>query len=397
MKGSADAAQLLRLLGKGDAASRVNGQLAWNGVAQRAAPGQAPDNTQRDAWQISLASNLAGVESRLPAPLAKTRSRLVPVNAELRIEDSAIRQFEIESGREFFVRGQSGAEAMVARFEFAGVTGELHRPAADGAKPRISIDRLALERAPGLLAMSGAVLPAVGELTVAISDLRHGGQSLGALDAEIARRAGAVEFSFESRAQAPHQVSVQGTCANTPAGRCDAEFTVATSQLAGLLKTGPMKNGRLPTEWPTETLRATGRISWPGEIHGDLARALSGQFELETRGADAGHQLFASAVFDDGDIRLSNVQGSGPAADQVFRGSGRVGLVARDYDLAFDYEQVSLAATAAVPTPARARLSRAWNALRGSVARRGWAELPETRRVQWHGYWATTEPQGATP
>ena len=312
------------------------------------------------------------------------------MNAELRIEGSAIRNFEIESGRELIVRGQAGAEATVARFELAGVTGELSRPAAEGSTTRINIDRLALERAPGLLAMSGAVLPAAGELTLAISDLRQGGQSLGALDAEIARRDGAVEFNFESRAQSPHQISVQGTCANTPAGRCDAEFTVATSQLAGLLK-----NARLPPEWPTETLRASGRISWPGEIHGELARALSGQFELETRGADPGHQLFASATLDAGDIRLANVQGSGPAVDQVFRGSGRVGLVARDYDLTFDYEQVSLAASAAVPTPARARLSRAWNALRGSVARRGWAELPETRRVQWHGYWAV--PSQAEP
>ena len=39
MNGAADAVQLLRLLGKADAANRVNGQLAWNGVAQRAAPG----------------------------------------------------------------------------------------------------------------------------------------------------------------------------------------------------------------------------------------------------------------------------------------------------------------------------------------------------------------------
>jgi hypothetical protein len=392
MNGSADAVQLLRLLGKGDFANRVSGQLAWNGVAQRAAPPNSTNNAsndaQVDAWQISLASNLAGVESRLPAPLAKARARQVPLNAELRIEGSAIRNFEIGSGRELVVRGQVGAEATVARFELAGLTGELRRPVANGSTPRISIDRLTLERAPGLLAMSSAVLPSTGGLTLAIGDLRHGDQSLGALDAEIARHDGAVEFSFESRAQSPHQISVQGTCANTPGGRCDAEFTVVTSQLAGLLKSGPMKNGRLPTEWPTESLRAAGRISWPGEVHGELARALSGQFELETRGADPGHQLFASATLDDGDIRLANVQGSGPAADQVFRGGGRVGLVAHDYDLTFDFEQVSLAASAAVPTPARARLSRAWNALRGSVARRGWAELPETRRVQWHGYWA---------
>ena len=32
-------------------------------------------------------------------------------------------------------------------------------------------------------------------------------------------------------------------------------------------------------------------------------------------------------------------------------------------------------------------LARAWSAVRGSVARRGWTEAPETRRVQWHGNW----------
>ena len=61
-------------------------------------------------------------------------------------------------------------------------------------------------------------------------------------------------------------------------------------------------------------------------------------------------------------------------------------LLAREYDLTVDYEQVSLAASA-VPTPARARLARAWTVLRGSAARRGWAEAPESRRVQWHGTW----------
>jgi hypothetical protein len=83
---------------------------------------------------------------------------------------------------------------------------------------------------------------------------------------------------------------------------------------------------------------------------------------------------------------LADVQGTGPAPDQVFRGNGRVGLVARDYDLSVEYERVTLAA-AAVPTPARARLARAWSAVRGSAAKRGWTEAPDTRRIQWHGTW----------
>ena len=97
--------------------------------------------------------------------------------------------------------------------------------------------------------------------------------------------------------------------------------------------------------------------------------------------------MTAVAKLADGQIELTHVQGAGPAPDQVFRGRGRVGLVARDYDLTVDYEQSSIAATAAMPTPARAPLARAWSVLRGSAARRGWAEAPESRRVQWHGYW----------
>jgi hypothetical protein len=111
-----------------------------------------------------------------------------------------------------------------------------------------------------------------------------------------------------------------------------------------------------------------------------------GNFELETQGADSTHQLMASATLADGQIELANVQGTGPGPEQVFRGGGRVGLLARTYDLTIDYEQVSLAASA-VPTPARARLARAWTALRGSAARRGWTEATPARRVQWHGSW----------
>ena len=99
--------------------------------------------------------------------------------------------------------------------------------------------------------------------------------------------------------------------------------------------------------------------------------------------------------------RTADLQRRDPAArvqrpaDQVFRGSGRLGLDSRDYDLTIDYERIA-AAAAAVPTPARARLTRAWNALRGSAARRGWTEAPpEARRVQWHGYWDGEIPEVA--
>ena len=381
LNGSADAARLLGLLGRGAATDRVSGQLAWSGVAQR--------SNQGDAWQVSLNSNLAGVESRLPEPFAKPRARQVAVNAALRLEGSAIREFEIEGGRSK-ISGQVRPEALDARFEFAGVSGELRRPGAEGATPTVEIDRLPLAQAPALLALSGAVLPTSGALAITIAELRHADQGLGTLDAHVARGERGVDFSFESRAQSPHMISIQGACAEPPTGPCDAEFSVATSKLASLIE------AKLPTEWPMQSLRASGRISWPGEIRGEPARTLRGQFELETRGDDPNHQLFANASFDDGDIRLTNVQGAGPVADQLFHGEGRVGLVARDYDVTFEYEEVSLAASAAMPTPARARLSRAWSVLRGSVARQGWAEPPETRRVQWHGYW-DSEPPGPAP
>jgi hypothetical protein len=382
LNGSVDAAQLLRLAGLGDTTSRVTGQLPWSGVAQLS-------GEDGDVWQVSLTSNLAGIESRLPAPFAKTRSRQVPVSAELRIEGSTIRAFEIEGARAR-VTAQVRPEAMNARFDIAGVSGELRRPAAEGAATTLGIDRLKLADAPALLALSGALLPAERTLDVAITDLRHADQSIGALDAQVARRDESVEFSIDSRSPAPHQISLQGNCDFMPAGRCDAEFTVATAQLAAWVKTAD-----LPAEWPARSLRASGRLSWPAEIQDEITRALDGRFELETRGSDEGHQLFAEATVDEGNIRLANIQGAGPGSDQVFRGDGRIGLLAGDYDLTFDYEQVSLA-TSAVPPPARAGLSRAWSVLRGSVARRGWTEQPETRRVQWHGSWDPAA-QGPAP
>ena len=63
------------LVRQAEAASRVNGQLSWTGTAQRSM------TASRDAWQISLASTLAGVESRLPEPFAKPAARALPVSA----------------------------------------------------------------------------------------------------------------------------------------------------------------------------------------------------------------------------------------------------------------------------------------------------------------------------
>jgi hypothetical protein len=214
---------------------------------------------------------------------------------------------------------------------------------------------------------------------VNVAELRHANRGLGALQASLARHANAIEFSLESADGSPHRLDATGRCAADE--RCTLEFTVDTRELPTLLG-----DAKLPAEWPTQSLRASGNLAWRGDGDIDLVRALSGKFDLETQGADSSHQLMASAVLADGQIELQNVHGSGPEADQVFRGSGRVGLAARTYDLTVDYEQVSLAASA-VPTPARVRLSQAWSSLRGSVARRGWTETVPAKRVQWHGSW----------
>jgi uncharacterized protein YhdP len=224
------------------------------------------------------------------------------------------------------------------------------------------------------------MLPANGELELAIDDVRYAERSLGAVRATLTRQEDGVGFSLESLQTAQHQLAAHGRCVSGEA-RCRLEFTADTEHLAALLR-----GVELPAEWPAETLHAAGELSWPANPPGDLVRELTGQFELETQGRDASHQLVANATLADGQIALANVQGTGPEADQVFRGAGRVALLAREYDLTVDYERVSMAASA-VPTQARARVARAWTALRGSVARRGWTEVPEARRVQWHGTW----------
>jgi uncharacterized protein YhdP len=369
VSGVADAAPLLRLLGQAQAAGRVDGQLAWNGSAQQL--------SGTDGWQLVLASNLAGVESRLPEPFDKTRTRQLPVRAELRTDADGIREFLVD-GRDLLVRGQVREGVTSAHFEVQGVSGELLRTA--GADPQIAIDRLDLRRAPGVLAAATAVLPVNGELTMTVGDLRYADTSFGALRAAVARRADNVEFSLESPAAALHRLTAHGECPLAQA-RCRAEFTADTAHLAALLR-----GVQLPAEWPAATLHASGELSWASELAADVTRSLTGTFDLETQGTSGDHQLTASASLADGQILLTNVQGTGPAADQVFRGNGRVGLLERDYDLTVDYENVSLAATA-MPTPARARFARMLSALRGSVARRGWTEAPESKRVQWHGSW----------
>jgi uncharacterized protein YhdP len=374
INGVADAAPLLRLLGQDEAASLVNGQVSWTGSAQLLA---AAGETTADAWQLELSSNLAGIESRLSPPFDKIRARSLPVSARIRVDNAGIREFVVD-GRELAIRGVVDDGVTSAHFEVQGVTGELRRVATDA--PQLKIQRLDLRRAPAVLVAAGSVLPAGGELAVDVDDMIYADRSLGGLRARMSRRESGVEFSADSVEGAPHQLTARGSCASAES-RCRLEFTADTQHLATLLG-----GTQLPAEWPADKMHAAGELTWPIDSKGDLTRALAGRFELEAQGRDSNHQLVASATLADGQIELANVQGTGPDADQIFHGSGRVGLLAREYDLTVDFEQVSLAASA-VPTPARARVARAWTVLRGSVARRGWTEVPEERRVQWHGTW----------
>ncbi|HUQ09382.1 MAG TPA: DUF3971 domain-containing protein [Steroidobacteraceae bacterium] len=378
VNGVADPAPLLRLLGHAEAATQVNGQLAWSGELRRKETSgelrRQETSGAPGSWQLTLGANLAGVESRLPEPFDKMRARQIALTAQLHFDARGIQDFEIGSGRDA-IRGRVHEGVTEARFDVQGVAGALRAGAV--AQPRVDIDKLDLKRAPAVLAAAGALLPKDGDLVVDVAELRHANRALGALEATLARNGNGVEFSLESTGGSPHEVSATGHC--SPGERCQMEFTVKTRELPMLLG-----DTRLPAEWPTQSLRASGELAWRGED--DVVRALTGSFELETGGADDSHQLMASAVLADGQIELTDVQGTGPEADQLFRGSGRVGLVARTYDVTIDYETVSLAASA-VPTPARVRLSRAWSSLRGSVARKGWTETTPARRVQWHGSW----------
>ena len=131
-------------------AGRVSGQLSWTGTAQASAAD--------DAWQISLASNLAGIESRLPEPFDKPRARALPVSAQMRVDAKGIHDFVVD-GRDLAIRGLVENGVTTARFEVQGVAGELRR-AGDADERQLKFERLDLKRAPAVLAVAGALLPA---------------------------------------------------------------------------------------------------------------------------------------------------------------------------------------------------------------------------------------------
>jgi hypothetical protein len=366
LSGVADAAPWLKMLGRDDAADLVRGRFSWTGQLQKGS----------DGWLISLDSVLAGVESRLPAPFSKSRSRQLAVRASLDIGEEGIRGFDLVAGRDM-IRGRVLGEGSTSvDFDLHGVSGAWV-DAAGSDNPRLDMERLELRQAAWVLGAAGSSLSPDDELAVNVKDLRHADRSLGALRAEITRQPDALAYRFASIG-GPHELAGRGNCTQD---RCAAEFQFETSQLAHLILVG-----ELPAEWPKESLRASGELHWEPGNDVDLTRRLNGAFELEARGRDSSHQLASHATISGGQIRFENIQGMGPAPDEVLRGTGRVNLLTRRYDVSVDYEQVALAA-AAVPSPARAGFARAWSALRGSAARRGWTEAPPPRRVQWHGSW----------
>jgi uncharacterized protein YhdP len=366
LSGTAEAAPFLSILGREDAASLVDGRFSWTGQL----------NQVDDGWQITMDSQLTGIESRLPAPFAKTRNRALGLHARIRLDDRGVRAFDIAAGRDS-ISGRVTGGVTTAGFDLHGVTGEWVS-GAGSANPRLDLHRLELRHAAWILGAAGASLPEGAELAVDVQDLRHVDRSLGAMRAQISRDTNELAYRFASPDEGPHELSGNGKCDGE---LCAVEFEFETRQLAGLILVS-----QLPGEWPKESLRASGELRWETGGGLDPTRRLTGTFDIEARGRDGSHQLASNATIASGQIHFIDLQGLGPEPDEVLRGTARVNLLTRRYDVAVDYEKVALAA-AAVPSPARAGFARAWSALRGTAARRGWAESPPPRRVEWHGTW----------
>ena len=299
----------------------------------------------------------------------------------MRVDASGIRDFSVD-GRDLAIRGQVDRRRHHRAFRCAG-RGRRIAPRRPAPSRELQFERLDLE------ARTGGARRGRRDVARRRRDRADidGPASCGAQPrrpargARAARRGRRVLARISGSRAAPTRR--EGSCASID-GVCRVEFTADTRISRAVARRA------LPAEWPTESLHAAGELRWPADAQGDLTAVLAGRFDLETEGRDSRHQMFANATVNDGQIELANVQGTGPRADQLFHGSGRVGLVARDYDLTVDYEQVSLAASA-VPTPARARLARAWTAsARFGRAPRLDRTVPETRRVQWHGNWDAT-------
>ena len=112
-------------------------------------------------------------------------------------------------GRDLSIRGLVENGVTTARFDLQGVKGELRR-AENADEPRLKFESLELKRAPAVLAVAGALLPARGELPMTVDDLRYAGISLGSLHSRLTRRDAGVEFSLESATSSPHQLTARG-------------------------------------------------------------------------------------------------------------------------------------------------------------------------------------------
>ena len=162
-------------------------------------------------------------------------------------------------------------------------------------------------------------------MALEVTEVRSSGRSLGSLQASVVRQDEGVEFSVDTPATALHQLSARGRCDG--AGHCRAEFSADTAQLATLLRGVQLPRGVARDQPARRRVRSTGPAGLT-DVH-----ALGGSFEVSTQGMNAEHQMTARGTLAGGQILLADVQGTGPAPDEVFRGTGRIGLEARDYDV----------------------------------------------------------------
>ena len=159
-----------------------------------------------------------------------------------------------------------------AHFEVQGVAGSC-AAGRDADEPHLQFERLDLKRAPAVLAVAGALLPANGELPMTIDDLRYADHSLGALQATS--RGAMPMSSFRSipgvGAAPARRARPVRERRNTLPRRIHGRHAKLAALLGGV---------ELPAEWPTETLHAAGELTWPADSQGDLTRVLAGRFAL---------------------------------------------------------------------------------------------------------------------
>ena len=298
--GVADAAPLLRLLGQAEVASRVNGQLSWTGTAQRRRSG--------DTGRMAARAREQSLGSREPPARAVRQGARAGAAGQCADTCRCGRHPRFQSSTAVTSRsaGRSNNGASSARFELQGVAGEL-RLAGPAAEPRLQFERLDLKRAPAILAVAGAMLPADGEITLDIDDLRHADRSLGAR-ARNPRAAGRGRCVLarvgRNRAAPPGRRT----------GRARASIASARSSSPPIRKISRRSCGArsYPRSGPPSRCMRRANSAGPR-----TRRAISPPFSRavsisKPKDDDSSHQMSANATVKGGQIELANVQGTGP-------------------------------------------------------------------------------------